>query len=1270
MANPNSNMTVATPKDYWLSPNALHIERNALGNPDYIQASCTSGAQILVYIKGIISYDAGHNYRRWPLQASPTVFNTHTEKYVYVAVPRDSTLSTAIVVYPSELLDIYGKNEQQLQVGSEKYYYIFLQGILSSSGDNGTVQRDWLEGHTILTGYLSSDEAINAGPDEAEWFQYSTVDEIVTFLKDLTMKAGTKFRELFAKAVTIVSGGYITFEGKTGSVSGIANADTPLESEADIVTPKYMDEKALSKSHNDKTDFDIELKNLRANGTVDVFGNLTAHHAITVGTYNKGVEGAHIDFYGNAEFESIVGRSFLEVPELRYNRTTITVGNKWQTKGAGIIEKVWAGDDADNADLKAELSLTSLEGVAKLKLEDGEVGAIALNDKCQGVFHFLGKKNDSSTADSKDGNFHFAGFTTVYFLVKEIYTAKTLPASIKAQLADGETVSENQYFRYELRAATCADLPAEDRNRWTDTSHPQPTMNFAAYANATDADRQSSRLTTTTYQLNLAGMTGWTYTQDNIMLIIGWLDGFSFLQRIWDKDKKEFVEATKELHGEGIATGNIYMWGKIDQFDRVPSLVSQQLYFRSSPSLAEKPGGITVDATHTHPSLDGWQKEPITPSSTDRFVWQQWLYAYSDGTYTAGEVTFLASDPTAFTLVLDKNIISVAVSDWYDASNPDDIEFDVSGQMLSGVTPVVIDDGTAAYGKDSLGSVTMEYLPTLSEDGKTIYFHIHIKGFVGVSVDGVTPEDAFVTFTAKTQYGSATATATIAQNREGEDGQDGSPGKDAVSFAVSQTAIVAQPSAERQIFSVYVKGTRGNTPMKYHDEFSCSTLSDMGKEIAPGLAWGFKVSDDGYDFQYLLALAPNAAVTVDIPFLITEHTTQRKYQYTISFATVSDGDNGIPGMIVRKSEWQSGVTYHNDEDLNVTLRYLDVVTVTAADGSYDVYQCRKTHTATSANAPSAATSELWEPVNKFTTPIYTPLIIADNAVLRFGQTNRFLIMDTTGKKIQGCLTGVDDPTKPMAWFGGETASAAKTTIRYDGKFNTVDGTFAGSLVGVSGTFDKLSHVSNADAYISFHQSNGGLLLKGFTTNDGDMRIMGSLGVDGEMNVGVVRSSGTWSQGSFGALHRIYARIVNGLLSVYYYAGGEGKMFAEKRLETFTENGETIYSVPCYVDSIHGGFFLKDNFGNGAPIDTFVFEGNGQANLVYSFAMYDTQKITLLHSSGSPTAKIYVCVCGAKTELNGGVALQLWKAPQGLASPAQSGAGHDVFVVSRYDNNWA
>lgn len=1259
-------MTLSYPSNYWISANALYIERNALGNPDYIQASCVSGAQILVYIKDVIGYDAGHNYRRWSLQASPTVFNSHTEKYVYVALPRDANASTAQVVFPSELIDVYGKNEKEEQVGDERYYYVFLQGILSSSGDNGTTPREWAT--HIETGFLSSDEALAAGPTESEWYSYSTVHEEVTFLKNILMKAGTMFLSLCAHVLEIASGGRLSFaDTPDRSVSGIAGDETPVDAPDRVATPAYVDNAALSKRHNDKTDFDIELKNLRANGTVDVFGNLTAHDAVTVGVYNKGVEGAHIDFYGNAEFESLVARTFFETPELRYNRTTITVGNKWQTQGAGIIEKVWAGDNADNADIKTELALTPLEGVAKLKLEDGEVGAIALNDKCQGVFHFTGKNNDTSTTDSKDGNFHFAGFTTIYFLVKEIYTAETLPASVRAKLADGESISENQFFRYELRAATCAGLPTEDRNRWTDASHPQPAMHFAAYANATNSDRQSSRLTTTTYQLHLAGMTGWTYTQENIRLIIGWLDGFSFLQRIWDKDKKEFVEATKELHGEGIATGNIYMWGTIDQFDRVPSLVSQQLYFRSSQSLAEKPDGIIIDATHTEVDRNGWQRDPITPSSTDRFVWQQWLYSYSDGTYTAGDVTFHAADPTALSVKLSQSIVSVAISDWYDTANPDDIEFEITAQVLSGETPIVIKEATAAYGVEG-SATTLSYSTSFAHDSKSVTYRITLHGFVGVEVNGATPEDAFVTLSLGTDYGTANGVVTIAQNREGESGTDG---VDAVSFAVSRTSIVARPSDKRQSFSVLVRGFRGAEPMTYNTDFLCSTLSDSS-EIVPGLTWTFRVASNNTDFSFILRLDANASANADIPFTITDQKTNRTYQYLLTFATVTDG---VPGLIARTSEWQAGAVYHNDEDLQGGLRYLDVVTVTATDGDFAIYQCRKTHTATNENKPSAATSEFWEPVNKLTTPIYTPLIIAENAVLRFGQTNRLLIMSTDGKKVQGCLTGVDDPSKPVAWFGGETAGTAKTTISYDGILSGVgcsftNGTFAGSLVGVSGTFSKLSHVSNADAYISFDQTNGGLLLKGYTTIDGSMRVSGDILLEGELNVGVERTGGTWSQGSFGALHRVYARILDGLMRVYYYSVNNGLLFADKMLDTFVENGKTFYAVPCYVDQLHEGFTLVNDFGNGAPIDTFVFEGNSEANLEYSFKLFDTQKITVLHAVDKVKNKIFVRVCGKSVELAGGVALQLWRAPQGLASPAQTGAGHDVFVVSQYDNTWA
>ena len=298
-----AQLTQATPRNYWIAPNALFIQLNAMGTPDYIQASCTSGAQILVYVKDIIPYDAGHNYQRWSLQASPTFFNSHTEKYVYVAVPRsDSSQKEAVVVFPSEEIDIYGKNEKGEQIGNEKYYYIFLQGIITSSGDNGTTPRDWKENCRIVTGYLSSDESLSAGTDESEWFQYSAVDNITTFLKDLTMKAGTKFRELFAKAVTIVSGGSITFEGQHTSLTGIADETTAVEAVDRIVTPKYMDDHALSSVHDDV-----------ANGLITFLNGLTVGKD---GKYHIGADGAAllkaliVDAVNSADYDSTTETGF------------------------------------------------------------------------------------------------------------------------------------------------------------------------------------------------------------------------------------------------------------------------------------------------------------------------------------------------------------------------------------------------------------------------------------------------------------------------------------------------------------------------------------------------------------------------------------------------------------------------------------------------------------------------------------------------------------------------------------------------------------------------------------------------------------------------------------------------------------------------------------------------------------------------------------------------------------------------------------------------
>lgn len=294
--------TQATPKDYWISPSALYIERNALNNPNFIQASCVSGAQILVYVKGIIGYDAGHNYRRWPLQAAPTVFNTHSEKYIYAAIPRDlNSTTTAWVVFPSEEIDIYGKNTADEQVGDEKYYYIFLQGILTSSGDNGTEKRDWKA--DVVTGYLSSDEALAAGPTDTAWYEYNQVSPLVTFLKDLTMKAGTKFRTLYAQVLTVVKGGSIAFEGQ-GELGGIANSATPVDSEDRIVTPKYVDDNALSKRHDDSTEFNLSMKDLRVRGLADVFGNTVLRGDVRMD--GNATIGGDLNVKGNATLTDVV----------------------------------------------------------------------------------------------------------------------------------------------------------------------------------------------------------------------------------------------------------------------------------------------------------------------------------------------------------------------------------------------------------------------------------------------------------------------------------------------------------------------------------------------------------------------------------------------------------------------------------------------------------------------------------------------------------------------------------------------------------------------------------------------------------------------------------------------------------------------------------------------------------------------------------------------------------------------------------------------------
>lgn len=228
-------MTEAKTSDYWVSSNAIYIQLNAMGSANYIQGNVASNAYILCYMKGVkgLEYDNGHNYQRWPLVLYPSVFPDNDKRYVYVAIPRihNSDNDVAMVVFPSERIDIYGQTAEGKQLGSTDYFFIFLQGIISASEkEDGSLQlRDWEQ--KFDTGTLASDEAI-ANMGEGSWWQYNSVSDTITFLK--TILSAT-FEDLTAKTAKITS----LFLGSR-LLSGVAVESTSESSEKDVVTPNYL----------------------------------------------------------------------------------------------------------------------------------------------------------------------------------------------------------------------------------------------------------------------------------------------------------------------------------------------------------------------------------------------------------------------------------------------------------------------------------------------------------------------------------------------------------------------------------------------------------------------------------------------------------------------------------------------------------------------------------------------------------------------------------------------------------------------------------------------------------------------------------------------------------------------------------------------------------------------------------------------------------------------------------------------------------------------
>ena len=151
---------------------------------------------------------------------------------------------------------------------------------------------------------------------------------------------------------------------------------------------------------------------------------------------------------------------------------------------------------------------------------------------------------------------------------------------------------------------------------------------------------------------------------------------------------------------------------------------------------------------------------------------------------------------------------------------------------------------------------------------------------------------------------------------------------------------------------------------------------------------------------------------------------------------------GLDGCIQRVSEWVSGVEFRNDEKVKEGTRYLDIAIVRKDDGSFNAYKCLQTHTASEDNMPNPSyqTTAYWEKFNVML-PIYTPLIMAEYAKLRFTQTNQLLVAKENGNVAAG-MGGGNYPI----WAGSQTPYNAPFRVSIDGILEAIGAELYGKVV--------------------------------------------------------------------------------------------------------------------------------------------------------------------------------------------------------------------------------
>ena len=259
-------MPVSSSTEHWIKPDALTINLNHFGDPDYLQVSVLAGAVVMAFKQDVIGYNAAHNYRTWQLEAANTYLETSSAYNVYARLTRSEVNARALVIYDPILRDIEGREitcEKNEETGEEKEilgepdetsYFVFLGQISSSvSHDGSLIFREWIVNFRF--GSLDTNQYQNeeSGGEWSRMFRLNKVTDLIEVLKTFSSAV---FKRLFIKEKEIDAVATSDDKENEEAISDTTIATTAWVSEK---FSSITDDRYLRKDQPDRTPYDLSV---------------------------------------------------------------------------------------------------------------------------------------------------------------------------------------------------------------------------------------------------------------------------------------------------------------------------------------------------------------------------------------------------------------------------------------------------------------------------------------------------------------------------------------------------------------------------------------------------------------------------------------------------------------------------------------------------------------------------------------------------------------------------------------------------------------------------------------------------------------------------------------------------------------------------------------------------------------------------------------------------------------------------------------------------